>query len=166
MEQVSRRTMSYALDFMYTGEYILPGGVIVPPNDYCNHYRAAFEQNSPLRARITKRKCRYVGKTVASGYLLPHVHIYMLADYLDMADLKAFARQGVIDVLHVYWNDSGLKLRHALDLAFSGTPEQDRGLRDILVETMIIHPGLWVDDGDVRCWLEEHPEVLAEVDCM
>jgi hypothetical protein len=67
--------MSYALDFMYTGKYVLPGGDTVPANDFCNHYRAAFEQDSPLRARITKRKCRYVGKTLALWHLLPHVRV-------------------------------------------------------------------------------------------
>jgi hypothetical protein len=65
----------------------------------------------------------------------------MLADYLDMVDLKAFARQGVIDVLHVHWKYGSLKLRHALDLAFSATPPLDRGMRDVLVDLLIIHPG-------------------------
>lgn len=163
MEKVSRRTMNYTLDFMYTDKYVLPGGDIMSQNNFCNHYHAAFELSSPLRARITKRKCRYFGKPLVSWHLLPHTCVYMLADLFDMGYLKAYARQGVIDVLHVYWKDNTLKLRHALDLTFSAMLTHDRGTRDIFVDTMVIHPGLWADDCDVRHGLDEHSEVLAEV---
>ncbi|KAF1916036.1 hypothetical protein BDU57DRAFT_556329 [Ampelomyces quisqualis] len=163
LEDVSRRILKYTLDFMYIGRYALPLGDNIPLTGFCNHARASFERDL-LRARILKRKCAAAGKVLAPAHLLPHIHVYALADYFDMADLKAFARQGVKDVLHVYWNDKRIKLRNALDLAFSTTPDEDRGVRQPLIDILFAHPGLWVDDGDVRSWLEEHPDIFEEVD--
>jgi hypothetical protein len=34
----------------------------------------------------------------------------------------------------------------------------------VLVHTLRAHPGLWVDEGDVRTWLEAHPEAMKRVD--
>jgi hypothetical protein len=92
-----------------------------------------------------------------------HVHVYTVADYFDMADLKTYARQGVVDVLHVYWQYKGLDLADALEEAFMSTPDDDVGIRDVLVNAMKEHPGLVVDEGDVEDWLEDHPEVRERV---
>ncbi|KAH7409938.1 hypothetical protein DE146DRAFT_603899, partial [Phaeosphaeria sp. MPI-PUGE-AT-0046c] len=75
-------------------------------------------------------------------HLLPHTRVYILADHLGIDNVKPVARQGVVDVLHVHLNNQRLKLRHVLDLAFSATPAQDRGIRYVLVDRMIIHPSL------------------------
>lgn len=148
---------------MYTGKYILPLGDSIPLTGFCNHDRASFERDL-IRARILKRKCAAAGKVLAPAHLLPHIHIYALADYFDMEDLKGFAGQGVMDVLHVYWNDKKIKLRNALDLAFTTTPDEDLGVRQPLIDILFAHPGLWVDDGDVRSWLEDNADVFEEVD--
>jgi hypothetical protein len=91
------------------------------------------------------------------------VHVYTVADYFDMDDLKIYARQGVADILHVYWQYKGLDLADALEEAFTSTPDEDTGIRDVLVDAMKDHPGLVVDEGDVEDWLEEHPEVRERV---
>jgi hypothetical protein len=69
----------------------------------------------------------------------------------------------VVDVLHVYWQYKGLDLADALEEAFTSTPDDDTGIRDVLVDAMKEHPGLVVDEGDVEDWLEEHPEVRERV---
>lgn len=164
MNGVSHRSMKCTLHFIYSGRYDFANGEIVPSTGYCNHDHAGFDKDKPQRARIFKRKCPCAGSTVSPSHLLPHICVYAIADYLDMPSLKAFARQGVINILHVCWNDARLDIKAALEMAFSNTPDGDRGLRQVLVDTLVGHPSLWVDDGGVGYWLDEHPEVLNEVD--
>jgi hypothetical protein len=160
---VSRRIMKFALDFMYTRKYTIAGGVLIP-TDFCNHHFALCESDAPLRARVLKKKCKSAGQTLAPSHLLPHIHVYALADCLDMEDLKRFARRGVILVLHVYWKDKRLKWKEALDAAyFGGTKEYDRGLRVPLIGTIQDHPGLWADEGPISRWLAEHRETWIKL---
>lgn len=83
-----------------------------------------------------------------------------------MPALKEYARKATRDVLHVCWNEceGELALAEALEDAFAGTPDEDRGVRDALVETLKEHPGLWVDEGAVAEWLDGHEDVREEVD--
>ena len=155
--------MKHILDYMYTSTYQFPGGETVHHTAYCNHSTYALLHGPPTAPQIFKRKCPCAGKTLSASHLLLHVRIYTVADYFDMLDLKAFARQGVIDVLHVYWQYEGLDLADALEEAFTSTLDDDKGIRDVLVDAMKIHPGLVVDEGDVEEWLEDHPEVKARV---
>jgi hypothetical protein len=156
--------MKWILYFIYTGKYTLPGGTIVPSTGYCNHTLAAVRDGPPSSSRIFKVKCAAAGKSLRPSHLLPHIRIYAIADYFDMSKLKTFARQGVIDVLHVYWGDEELNWYDALEEVFSNTPDVDRGLRQVLVDVLKAHPGVWVDDGAVGFWLDDHPDVLEQVD--
>jgi hypothetical protein len=155
--------MKYALDFMYTYKYTIPGGEIVSSTDFCNHDHALCEPDAPMRARIFKRKCKAAGQTLAPSHLLPHIHVYALADYLGMIDLKKFARRGVCHVLHVYWKDDRIKWKTALEAAFSGTPEFDRGVRIPFIGTIQDHPGLWVDKGPISVWLAENRDTWIKL---
>jgi hypothetical protein len=154
--------MKWTLDFMYTGRYHPPGGTLVPSTGYCIHTRASIRDGPPSSPRIFKYKCAAAGKNLHPSHLLPHIRIYGMADYFHMDDLKTFARQCVIDVLHVYWGD--VEWVDALDEAFSNTPEEDRGLRQVLVDVLKAHPGVWVDDGDVGYFLDDNFDILDEVD--
>jgi hypothetical protein len=156
--------MQYALDFIYKRKYIIPGGVLIP-TDFCNHEHALCSPDAPLRARIFKKKCKSAGQTLAPHHLLPHIHVYALSDYLDMEDLKRFARRGVLMVLHVYWKDKRMRWKNALDAAFfQGTDEKDRGLRVPFIGTILQdHVSLWADDGPVSRWLEEHRDTWIKL---
>ena len=81
-----------------------------------------------------------------------------------MDDLKGYAQKKVEQVLHVHWSDAGLDLPEALDLAFKNTVDEDRGIRKVLVDTLTAHISLWVDEGEVQDWLEDNPDVMAEVE--
>lgn len=76
-----------------------------------------------------------------------------------MQRLKTYAQKGVEDVLHVYWQSENLELADALEEAFTATPDDDSGIRDVLVGALKEHPGLVVDEGEVRAWLDENPTV-------
>jgi hypothetical protein len=156
--------MRYALHFMYSGAYSLASGDIVPSSSYCNHGKASFSPESPAFARIFKLKCPSAGCRISPLHLLPHVNVYGLADYLVMPKLKHFAKCEAYHILHVYWKDPYVNFGDALVLAFSNTPDHDLGLRRLLIDTLNAHPGLWVDDGEVGDWLDEHPGVLDQVD--
>ena len=156
--------MKHVLDFMYCNQYTLRGGTVVPTTDYCNHTTAAL-RDGPLRSHaIFRRECTCKGKRLCPSHLMPHVRIYAIADYLGMAALKNYARQGTLDVLHVYWDAEELELADALEEAFTNTPEDDRGIRDVLMNILREHPGFWVDEGSVQDWLDDNPEAAEKVD--
>jgi hypothetical protein len=152
LDHVSCCIMRYALDYMYTCKYTISDGEIVPTG-YCNHFNALYEPDAPMRARIFRQRCQAAGRSLAPHHLLPHIHVYALADYLDMDKLKQYARWMVKHVLHVYWKDDRIKWKAALDAAFSGTYEMDRGVRIPFIGIMQDHPSLWVDPGDISTWL-------------
>ena len=163
MEDVDQVTMKHILDFMYTDQYTLPGGTAVPTDGWCNHANVALLEGPNKGSQIFKRKCSCSGKVICPSHLLLHVRIYTVADYFDMNDLKSYARQGMSDVVHVYWKYKGLELADALEEAFTATPDEDAGIRDVLVGLLKEHPGLSIDEGEVQVWLEEHPEVRDRV---
>ncbi|KAF2823006.1 hypothetical protein CC86DRAFT_75073 [Ophiobolus disseminans] len=157
------RIMYWVLEFMYTGAYAPPDGTTVS-TEYCNHDRASYKYATASAGGILKKKCPCAGKTTSPNHLLAHIHVYSIADYFGMRTLMAFAQQKVVEVLHVHWQDDKLQLKNALEKAFSNTPEYNRGLRQVLIDVLKAHPGLWVDDGDVRSWLDAHLRVREEVD--
>ncbi|EDU41561.1 BTB POZ domain protein [Pyrenophora tritici-repentis] len=161
---VNATSMKHILDYMYTSTYKLHGGAIIPSTDYCGHSTYALLHGPKKGAQIFKHKCPCAGKTLDPGHLLQHVRIYTLADYFGMELLKVFARQGVKDVLHVYWQCETLELVDALEEAFTATPDDDKGLKDVFVSVLKEHPGLVIDeDGEVAVWLSKYPEVGDEV---
>lgn len=164
---VDALSMRHILEYMYTGAYALPGGIAIPKGEwyFCSHGSLALcSRGSSVRgSRIFKRACPCAGKVLAPGHLLLHVRIYTVADYFDMFGLKEYARQGVLDVLHVYWQDQRLRLADVLDETFTATPDGDVGVRDVLIEVLKEHPGLVVDGGEVRRWLDENPTVNGRV---
>lgn len=155
--------MKHILDYMYVGAYTLADGIRIPATDYCSHSRFALLEGPASSPKIFRRKCPCAGKWLAPAHLLMHVRIYTVADYLGMSDLKLYAQQGVVDVLHVYWQNEDVGLADALEEAFTATPDDDRGMRDVFIDALKEHPGLVVDRGDVREWLDEHPDVDESV---
>jgi hypothetical protein len=155
--------MKHMLEFMYTNRYTLLGGTAVPIDGWCNHSNVALLEGPDKGPQIFRRKCSCSGKVLSPLHLLLHVRIYTVADYFDMNDLKTYARQGMLEVLHVYWKYPELELANVLDEAFTATPDEDASIRDVLIGLLREHPGLSVDEGEVQMWLEEHPEVQERV---
>jgi hypothetical protein len=160
---VDEVSMKHILEFMYTKQYTLPGGTAVLIDSWCNHSNVALIEGPDKGPQIFKRKCSCSGKVLSPSHLLLHVRIYTVADYFNMNDMKTYVRQGMTDVLHVYWKYPELELANALEEAFTATPDEDAGIRDVLVGLLKEHPGLSVDEGEVQVWLEEHPEVQERV---
>ena len=157
--------MKHVLDFMYSAPYSLRGGTVVPTVGYCNHTTAALRDGPAKGPAIFKRQCPCRGKILCPSHLTSHIRIYAIADYFGMTDLKTYARQGTLDVLHVYWDTKELELAGALEEAFTSTPEDDRGIKDVLVDILKEHPGLWMDEGAVKDWLDDNPNVRERVEC-
>lgn len=164
IKDVKRDIMKCALICVYNGHYNLPAGDIVPSNCYCGHWHAGLAKDSANMAGVFKRKCPCAGLRPSPTHLPLHIELYGLADYLDMDDLKEYAQKKVEQVLHVHWSDAGLDLPEALDLAFNNTVDEYRGIQKVLVDKLTAHISLWVDEGEVRDWLEGNPDVMAEVE--
>lgn len=154
--------MKHLLDFIYTKNYTLRGGLPVSTK-FCTHTTLALQTSNPRTAAIFKRKCKYNGQVLSPTHFIQHVQMYTLSDYFDIAGLKEYALEGIEAVLHVYWIDDDLQLVDALEDAFTCTPDDDRGVRECLIKILSEHPGLWVDEGDVNDWLNRNPDVLEEV---
>jgi hypothetical protein len=69
--------------------------------------------------------------------LLLHAKMYEIADKYDVVDLKQLAREKFLRATAQYWNSE--LFAPAAHYAFSTTPEQDKGLRDVVSKTISTH---------------------------
>ncbi|KAF2023836.1 hypothetical protein EK21DRAFT_18394, partial [Setomelanomma holmii] len=156
IQNVDPKAMETILDFMYHGYYnpklSLEGVTAVPSTGYCNHSRAAVLLGPPMSACVLKLECPCAGKRIAADHLLHHVQVYRAGDYFEMADLKQSALQEFLGVLHLHWDNEDLGWINAMEAVFTNFLDEDDDceLERALYDTLMEHPGLWVDDGDIR----------------
>lgn len=108
VSDVNGLSVKHILDYIHTTAYVLLRSTPIPQGSYCSHSNFALFHGPTTSANIFKRACPCVGKALARQHVLQHVRIYAVADYVDMGKLKAYARRGVEDVLHVYWQFKSL----------------------------------------------------------
>lgn len=66
-----------------------------------------------------------------------HAKMYALGSKYDILDLKQAAQKGYKDTVSTAWN--GKEFARAIRLAYTTTPEEDKGLRDITSQTILQH---------------------------
>jgi hypothetical protein len=81
-----------------------------------------------------------------------HAQMYALADKYGIHDLKDFARVRFAETALHDWNDSGFPL--AVQTVYSSTPNNDHGLRDVVVATLSKHREL-MDKFEVESLVKE-----------
>jgi hypothetical protein len=72
-----------------------------------------------------------------ASQLLLHAKMYEIGDKYDVIGLKQLAREKFLRAAAEYWNDEQFAL--AAHYAFSTTPEEDKGLRDVVNNTISMH---------------------------
>jgi hypothetical protein len=72
-----------------------------------------------------------------ASQLLLHAKMYEIGDKYDVIGLKQLAREKFLRAAAKYWNHE--QFAPAAHYAFSTTPEEDKGLRDVVNNTISIH---------------------------
>jgi hypothetical protein len=72
-----------------------------------------------------------------ANQLLLHAKMYEMADKYDVVGLKQLAREKFLRANAEYWNSE--QFAPAAHYAFSTTPEGDKGLRDVISNTISTH---------------------------
>jgi hypothetical protein len=81
-----------------------------------------------------------------------HAQMYALADKYGIHDLKNLAREKFAETVLNDWNNSGFPL--AVQTVYSSTPNNDHGLRDVVVATLNEHREL-MDKTEVEALVKE-----------
>jgi hypothetical protein len=84
--------------------------------------------------------------------LLLHSKMYEIGDKYEVVGLKQLAREKFLRAATKYWNDE--QFTTAAYYVFNTTPEEDKGLRDVVSSTISAHMGL-LDKPAVESLLNE-----------
>ncbi|KAK3304835.1 uncharacterized protein B0T15DRAFT_568536 [Chaetomium strumarium] len=92
---------------------------------------------------------------LAIGALATHIRIYALAEKYLIRRLKTVAvRKFKAEVTIPFRSLDIYDFIHAMEVAYTSTIEDDRSLRDVVVETLYKHPH-WLDKEEVRDVMKE-----------
>jgi hypothetical protein len=86
--------------------------------------------------------------------------VYALADMYDIQDLKTLSISKFEQAAQRDWKSSSFP--QVIDYVYKSTPTSDRGLRDIIVKTIVKHSEL-VSDGKFDQLLEAHGQVGKDI---
>jgi hypothetical protein len=84
--------------------------------------------------------------------VLLHAKMYEIGDKYDVVGLKELAREKFIRSCAEHWNSD--HFAPAVHYAFSTTPDDDKGLRDVISKTLFDHIDL-IDKPEVEVILNE-----------
>ena len=87
--------------------------------------------------------------------ILPNVRMYAMADKYSIWGLQSLAKAKFKENASTGWNDDHVLFSLAIREVYESTPEQDRGLREIVVETARKHIKQLRDRGDFNKVLKE-----------
>lgn len=93
--------------------------------------------------------------------LIFHVKVYSIADKYDVPMLKSLARGKFEKAVKTCWDMDDLP--HAITEIYSSTPRTDRGLRELVVETVCKHKDTLMEKQDFQNVLEETVGFAADV---
>lgn len=94
--------------------------------------------------------------------LSTHALVYALADKYGIGDLKDMAKTKFSALAKEEWPQSQV-FAHAAGLVYETTPDQDKGLRDAVVETVTAHHRDMLEVEEVQNLLESEPKLMLEV---
>jgi hypothetical protein len=111
----------------------------------CPHHECRLRTCGEKCVRfVCKTCCPDVPKTrevpraeCGAGQLILHAQLYEIGDKYDVTGLKELAREKFLRACTKYWNDDSLA--SAAHYAFSTTPEDDRGLREVVSNVISLH---------------------------
>jgi hypothetical protein len=138
-----RRSNGYHYKFPHNCNRITHGGNCAIPL-VCPHHRCDGNPCYPGKCVdfICESCCPDARRTLppAKGtatQLLRHAKMYEIGDKYGVIGLKELAREKFLRATAKYWNDE--QFAPAAYYAFNTTPEEDKGLRDVVSNTISAH---------------------------
>ena len=132
--KLSSRRQEYSYSFPHT---------CYDRGDYCSNERlcphhCCGEQCNHTCREFACEVCTTPAPTgLSSSQLLTHTKMYEIADKYEVIGLKALAKEKFSRSCKHFWNTSDFPI--AAHHAFSTTPEDDKGLRDLVSSTIAKH---------------------------
>jgi hypothetical protein len=114
-----------------------------PDHNVCPHHECWPKSCGEQCLDFVCNQCCLTFGPVPSGdasQMLLHARLYELGDKYDVVGLKDLAREKFYRACAVYWDSEHFAA--AAYHAFSTTPENDKGLRDIVISTILSHMAL------------------------
>jgi hypothetical protein len=156
-EQVGIWTVTVPKDEAYTYDFphTCPRNCISLQPDLCPHHTCRLDCAKSC-VKFVCKECTAAQPPDADGtQLLLHAKVYEIADKYDVPTLRKLACEKFERACRIYWNDAQFLVAAAH--ALSTTPDNDKGLRDIICRVIIVHRQL-LDNQDVEKLLNEHPQ--------
>jgi hypothetical protein len=98
----------------------------------CPHHTCNQDQTYPLQ----NFRCQTCA-AIRPVHLVQHARLYELADKYQIQGLKPLIQGRFKNACQLYWRSGEFIV--AADVVFATTPEEDKGLRQIVVETIAQH---------------------------
>jgi hypothetical protein len=154
---MGRRKKHYTYDFPHdcsTFTMSCASGAWLCPHHYCashcdsNCVRFICQECCPGQTAT----CILPPADGDASQLMLHAQMYEIGDKYDVTGLKELAREKFIRSCAKFWDDDCLA--GAAHYAFSTTPEDDRGLREVVINTISQHMEL-LDKPEVEALLHQ-----------
>ena len=131
--KLSSKKQEYNLSFSHT---CYDRGNDCDSRRLCPHHYCGDECSYTCRG-FACEVCTLPALTGSSSQLLAHTKMYEMADKYEVVDLKELAKEKFSRGCKHFWNTSDFQI--AADHAFSTTPDDDNGLRDLVSQTIAKH---------------------------
>ncbi|KAF2470994.1 uncharacterized protein BDR25DRAFT_28881 [Lindgomyces ingoldianus] len=135
------------LEYLYIGDYTVPTtdktDLVFPHtcNDSNLHAFVCSHHACATQLRVRDWSCGGRGcipsPDIFPANLVHHARLYELADKYQVMGLKSLVREKFILACQSFWNTS--KFPIAAEIVFATTPEEDKGLREVVVSTISDH---------------------------
>ena len=93
--------------------------------------------------------------------LLIHAKMYELADKYSITDLKDLVKEKFQLACQLWWDTP--TFANAAHYVFSTTPDQDKGLRDIVASTITSHAKILLTRPDIEALLSEFNDLTLDL---
>ncbi|KAF2655628.1 hypothetical protein K491DRAFT_716060 [Lophiostoma macrostomum CBS 122681] len=156
------------VQYLYEAEYD-PHGLDEPPKEHtchsfgdhcntpnvCKHHQCgvAFECSYSCQ-RFICIECHPLDDQLPADSMLTHAKMYEIGDKYDVVGLKELAKNKFAQICRVHWNSPHFPT--AAKHAFSTTPDEDKGLRDIVRKTISNHMHLIADKPEIKEIMKEY----------
>ncbi|PVI05401.1 hypothetical protein DM02DRAFT_686318 [Periconia macrospinosa] len=112
--------------------------IAVCPHHYCHKNPSYRDSGAHLKKKFSCESCIVLRNPQGTEEaLIVHAKLYEVADKYGVPNLKDYAAQRFNNACYVFW-DSATFVK-ATRLIFTNTPENDKGLRDVVIKTIAKH---------------------------
>jgi hypothetical protein len=147
--------VGYMISFMYSGNYNISKTVIKEESTVAVESAESTSSTEPTDTKLDEET------PDTSRELITHTEVYLIAEEKDIPALKELAVKKYEKVLPKTWNSEAFVT--SLKMMYEGTPESDRGLKDVAIKVAGKHLKTLVDRGEFVAVWKERGEIGLDV---